>query len=108
MEISLHRAAQRGDNESLRRLIQNGITNVQTNINEKHIGWTQLHFASICGHNECVKILLKHGANVDEKDNIGHTPLVLASMYSHFKCIKTLIDSGADVNYKDNNGMTAL
>jgi ankyrin repeat protein len=108
-----------------------------TNLNEKdNGGWTPLHEASNNGHNECIRTLLDHGANfndktlhqvsraghnecmrtlldqrftnVNEKDNWGYTPLHYASRDGHNECIRTLLDYGANINEKDNYGWTPL
>ena len=36
------------------------------------LGTTSIMFAAKDGHQEVVKILLEHGANIEEKDNSGN------------------------------------
>lgn len=47
--------------------------------NNKHCfqdsdGQTALHYASSCGHLDCITFLLANGAQVDLKDTEGNTP----------------------------------
>jgi serine/threonine-protein phosphatase 6 regulatory ankyrin repeat subunit B len=84
-----------------------------TKIDQKNDqGMSSLHLASRYGYNECVKILLKHGAHPsrysDFQEEMEMTPLHLASKYGHHRCVETLLDYHADINRKDGSGLTAL
>ncbi|XP_064458812.1 inversin-like isoform X2 [Ornithodoros turicata] len=73
-----------------------------------HIGRTLL-FYSVMGNNEqCLSLLLKSGARVDNGDNDGQTPLHLASHKGLKGCMKFLLAAGAVWHQKDIRGVTAL
>jgi hypothetical protein len=69
---------------------------------------TALHYASIIGQVEYIKILLENGAKINEKNSRGETPLFLAAINSNHTLIKGLIDAGADPALADNEGRTPL
>ena len=54
-----------------------------------------------------VDILLKHGANVNVKDDVGLTPLHWAVVRGNRVCIRRLFEHGAEIGAKDNEGRTA-
>ena len=54
-----------------------------------------------------VDVLLKHGANVNVKDDVGLTPLHWAVVRGNRVCIRRLLEQGAEINAKDNEGRTA-
>ena len=64
----------------------------------------------VCSENdvEIIDLLLKHGANVNEKNEAGETPLMAAVEGGVVERIEYLISTGADKNLKDNNGRSAL
>ena len=77
-------------------------------------GNTALTEAAAYGHAEYVKILLEHGAKIDEKNNNnnrnngGNTALIEAAARGHVKCVEILLKKGADVNQANNDRDTAL
>ena len=89
----LYQAAANGDIEQVKNLIAQG-----ADVNaEVAIGWSPLLAAVDEGHTQVVKVLLEHGAKVDD----GHgwyTPLYYAIKNGHKEIVKTLISGGADVN----------
>ncbi|CAI0642343.1 unnamed protein product [Colletotrichum noveboracense] len=64
----------------------------------KYIGRTPLSWASQEGRTGIVKLLLRNGTSVSEKDGEGRTPLSKASESGRDKIVKMLIDQGAHVN----------
>jgi len=52
------------------------------------------------------RLLIKHGAVIDARDNEGRTPLIKAGLWP--EVASELISAGADVNAKDNTGETPL
>jgi ankyrin repeat protein len=71
-------------------------------------GFTPLLYAAREGCIECVRHLLKGGANIDLPDPDGATPLLVALLNMHFDLAAQLIAAGADVNKWDFYGQTPL
>lgn len=60
-------------------------------------------------HAEITKLLIQHGANVNETNNENKTPLLWAvSLPGHAPIVKVLLDAGADIQHKNDNGKDAL
>jgi len=60
------------------------------------------------GEAESVRALLRHGAQVNAKDDSGATALLAAASNGRGETVKLLISAGADVNARNNIGRTAL
>ena len=60
------------------------------------------------GHDKCLGLLLKDGADVNMLDERGNTCLLHAAHVGHKKCVKFLIDRSANVNIANFRGETAL
>jgi len=71
-------------------------------------GFTALLLAARAGCVDCVTVLAKAGADINEIDPENHTALVLALMNGEFDVAGALIDAGIDINVGDNVGRTAL
>ncbi|CAF4616810.1 unnamed protein product, partial [Rotaria sp. Silwood2] len=61
------------------------------------------------GYADIVRLLLEHGAKVEETNENGHTPLMEAASGGHVEVARALLDHGAGVNTlsndsKDKNG----
>lgn len=69
---------------------------------------TALHAASFAGHLRIVRSLLRHGVDVDVRDNANRTPLLFASGWGQRNVVQCLLDHGADVNLQDDNHKTPL
>src|SRR6266702_4684703 len=69
---------------------------------------TALHSASFAGHLQIVRLLLRHGVDVDARDYASCTPLGFASQSGHRDTVQCLIDHGADVNLKGDDHNTPL
>ena len=69
---------------------------------------TPLHIAVKNGQEEATKVLLKYGANVNEKGDNNSTPLHLASLYGHSNIMKILIENKADVHAKNKYDRSPL
>ncbi|XP_068619064.1 transient receptor potential channel pyrexia isoform X2 [Battus philenor] len=64
-------------------------------------GRTCLHLSCLVANEECVKLLLDHGADPNKWDSLTEkkaTPLHCAASAKCLKCVKVLINHGADVN----------
>ena len=77
--------------------------------NDADINWgngreTALSIAINENRPEIVKMLLKHGAEVNE--DAGRLPLIIA--LRNTKILKVLLENGADINAIDSRGFTDL
>jgi hypothetical protein len=57
---------------------------------------------------QLAEAMLRHGANVNARDDAGLTPLHCAISYDRPNTASTLLQFGADVNGKDDTGATPL
>ncbi|CAI8018734.1 Ankyrin repeat domain-containing protein 50, partial [Geodia barretti] len=101
----LHDAAQRGDVEAVERLLS---TSVNINSRTEDEGDTALLLASLRGHVEVVRLLLKAGAAVFISDKCCSTPLYFASIYGHRAVVELLLENGADVSIGNEDGSSPL
>ena len=102
---SLHRAAEEGDIEAVKKHLAAG-----ANKNVRAGKWrdTPLHRASFWGYTEIVELLINNEVDVNAKDKYGCTPLHDAAEYSHLEIAEMLINRAPDMNALDNNGDTPL
>ncbi len=66
-----------------------------------------LLIAALAGHQDVVRVLLNHGAEVDTRAADGRTALMLASAKNHKDVVDALLKAGADPSLTDQNGLTA-
>jgi len=93
-------AAERGHTETVKLLLE------QTDINVNHVnrlGWTALLEAIVLSdggkeHQEIIKLLIKHDADVNLPDNEGKTPLDLAREKGFREVENILLDAGAQIS----------
>ena len=71
-------------------------------------GNTQLYYACEDDNIEDVEILLKLGADVNEKNSLQWTPLHMAAYYGRFEIAKLLIQNGANIDAKCDDLVTPL
>lgn len=80
------------------------------NFAEHQFGATPLFLCASFSNVECVKALVKAGAEVNvrihKRIKTGGTPLVSAIMNNCIDCVASLLQAGAAVNYADTSGMT--
>ena len=102
---SLHRAAEEGDIEAVKKHLAAG-----ANKNVRAGKWrdTPLHRAAFWGYTEGVELLINNEVDVNAKDKYGCTPLHDAAEYSHLEIAEMLINRAPDMNALDNNGDTPL
>lgn len=76
----------------------------------KENGWTALQWASVKGHLDMIRYLVKKGANINApaETDMNQTPLILAINFNQEKAAELLIELGADVNIKDDFGAAPL
>ncbi|XP_078112564.1 ankyrin repeat domain-containing protein 27 isoform X1 [Sander vitreus] len=71
-------------------------------------GFTPLHVAALHGHCALAALLVRHGANVNARNNLSATPLHLACQNSHVQVMRFLLECNAKLNKKDHYGNTPL
>ncbi len=64
--------------------------------------------ASFVENIEAIRLLVRHGADVNDTSADDESPFLYAIKWSHFKSAEELLKLGADVNSRDAKGMTAL
>ncbi|KAK5996825.1 Ankyrin repeat domain-containing protein 2 [Cladobotryum mycophilum] len=69
---------------------------------------TPLGVAARNGHFETVKMLLDHGANLNDKDGQGQSALFLAKLFQQGSVVRLLCDYGADMKSMDENNESPL
>jgi ankyrin repeat protein len=69
---------------------------------------TPLHVASREGFVEFASILLKHGADIEARDNMDWSPLERATSEGHVELTRVLLEHGANVNAEGINLLTPL
>ena len=83
-------------------------------VSEKSADWvTPLIVAVRNGSLDCVKVLLKYGADIEERgDFMRHykscTPLLVAATCGNVEMLRFLVENGANVNGTDDFGVTPL
>jgi len=117
-EDDMIEAAEDGNMPELIRLLGEG-WNVDVNAPD-YLGRTAMYTAAMNNHVECMKVLVKHNADIDkaktriaseppESLGSGLTPLIIATYKGHTDALKWLLEAGADWRQKDLlYGKTAL
>ncbi|GAB9468555.1 Serine/threonine-protein phosphatase 6 regulatory ankyrin repeat subunit [Globisporangium polare] len=112
----LHAACRDGDEERVRALLlehqQESQDSVDADKNPVQArdaeGATPLLTASKSGHVAVVRLLLEHGAAVEEADDEGRTALFYASREGRLEVVRFLLESQATVDKAMSNGRTPL
>jgi ankyrin repeat protein len=98
-------AARDGDTGQLTRLLEAGADpNLRAGLND----WTPLMHAIHKNRPQSVRVLLTHGARVNERGGRGVTALIMAAGYGYDGIVKMLLDAGASVSTKADDGADAL
>ena len=103
-KTALHYAAQTGQAEAIKELINCGAT---TEPKDKY-GKTVLHYAARSGLVEVIRVLVGPDAKTEATDENGDTALHVAAKYGQVEAIKVLINCDAKTEATDRNGKTAL
>jgi len=98
-------AAEDGDTKMVARILATAPALVNT---KTSAGWTALHMAARFGHEQCLEVLIKHGANVNSRSYSNSTPLHEAVCNNQPKSVMILLTHGCDVDLQDRDGETAL
>ncbi|XP_052812830.1 inversin-like isoform X2 [Mya arenaria] len=103
----IHAAAVNGDKAWLARVL---MSNTGTGVIDSgdQFGRTPLMFCVLADRLECAELLLKAGAQTNQKDKGGRTALHWAAHKGNVRLLKLVLSKGADCHQKDNEGQTAL
>lgn len=101
---SMFRAASRGNDEELRRMLEDGIDPNATDDE----GFIALHAAARFGHVESAVLLLEKGTDINHQSNNGNTPLHWAARAGQYNMAEFLLDAGADPNLRNEVGGTPM
>lgn len=71
-------------------------------------GWLPIHIATLAGTEECVKVLLHHGANINGQKADGVCALMIAAEKDMPSMIDLLLDADADMELVARNSATPL
>lgn len=96
-------AAEEGNAEKVAKLLEQGADPNTIGANSG-----ALHAAAFMGHKKVVSILLKHGANPNNKDKQNFYPLHLAASEGHTAVCNALLKAGATIEARAASGATAL
>ncbi|XP_003424459.1 putative ankyrin repeat protein RF_0381 isoform X1 [Nasonia vitripennis] len=102
---SLYDAALNNGKSVLKFLVDSGHFNIEQKYGS---GLTALHLASFWNKFNCVKFLLKRGANINNNNVFGETPLYSAIQNGHAESVRLLLTYDADVNVKTTRNQTIL
>jgi ankyrin repeat protein len=93
------------ESQVLKKLLQHEGTDLNfCNCN----GRTGLFFATECRRTDSLRLLIRKGALLDQRDNEGRTSLSLAAELGHLDHLQILVDSNANVELADRQGWTPL
>jgi ankyrin repeat protein len=98
-------ACRDGDVEEVERLLNADPGLLDGNRNTMY---PLLNFASMHGHVEVVRMLLKRGADMSPSIEYGRTALYEAAWKGHTPVVTLLMERGADPNVADRDGCTPL
>ncbi|KAI4881294.1 hypothetical protein NFI96_008479 [Prochilodus magdalenae] len=100
-EVLLQDHIRHGDLEMIGRFMRARKVRVDTIF---HSGMAALHEAVLSGNLECVKLLIKYGADVHQRDEDGWTPLHMACSDGYPEIARYLLSLGASVEAENENG----
>ncbi|PSN41147.1 hypothetical protein C0J52_05197 [Blattella germanica] len=103
--LALHCAAAEGNVAGLQELLT--LSTVDVNSTNKN-GETAAHLAAAHGQVAVLKILQKHGANLQNVTEDGETPLMCSAKNGHVDAVRYLLRAGMVVGTQDKVGDTAL
>lgn len=98
----LMRAAEHGDVEKMRMLLQEGAKVSDTDAS----GWTPLMYAAASSSSPPVQMLLQMGADPNQKSAMDDTALMASAITGAFD--DDLVKAGANINAQNSAGVTAL
>ncbi|KAL4883464.1 ankyrin repeat-containing domain protein [Aspergillus karnatakaensis] len=108
---SIHIAAQKGHERVLRVLLERGNLDINSIDSDNR---TALFHAAVGGHNNVIRLLLSHGANIAHLDNDYRSVLHWTTHYQRLEVLQTLLEQwpenelGSYINAHDGHGWTPL
>ncbi|MCA8936180.1 MAG: ankyrin repeat domain-containing protein [Planctomycetes bacterium] len=102
---SVHRAILKDDEDTVLEFIEDG---GDPNSVFPETGASGVHIAAMVRDSRCLKLLLEHGANPDQKDEGGSAPIVYALLNNRTENLVCLLEAGASQANVGLNGMSAL
>ena len=66
-----------------------------------------LYAAAYNRDTDAIRLLVRYGADIEERAGPGDTPLLGAIGWSHFEAAEAMLGCGANVNAQNDRGMTA-
>jgi hypothetical protein len=104
-ESALFRAAQNGDIETVKWLIEHGASFKDP----RNDGISPLHISAYNGHSKVIELLLDFGDECNKAEPVdGGTALYMAAQNGHFEAVKHLLAHKAKINKTVHSGTTAL
>ncbi|XP_024021150.1 E3 ubiquitin-protein ligase KEG [Morus notabilis] len=106
-QTAIHLACRRGSAELVEAILEYGEANVD--VLDKD-GDPPLIFALAAGSPECIRVLIKRGANVKSslRDGFGPSVAHVCAYHGQPDCMRELLIAGADPNAMDDEGETVL
>lgn len=92
-------ATQEGFSDMVRLLLENGADLQKVN----QVGMRPIHLACRYGHDECLRLLLLWGGEVNQQTDLsqnGDTPLYYAVQHDRHNIVQMLLDAGANVHQR--------
>lgn len=103
LDSALLRAVRQDNFEMIVLLLEYG-----ANVNVKGRGYTPLGMAVEIGSRPVVKLLLRAGANPDQKNDDGNSSLHVAALMNRMEVAVALLDAQADLTLLNKKKMTPL
>ncbi|RYH30114.1 ankyrin repeat domain-containing protein [archaeon] len=76
--------------------------------NNMFLVYSAILFAANNGHLESVRLLLDHGAYINDRSNNGKTPVLWAALWGHKSVVEHLIERKANLNITDKEELTLV
>lgn len=73
-----------------------------------YLGNTDLFYAAENGDTAIVRLLVEHGAIINEQNNSGVTPLMAAAANGNYETVRYFVNHKADISITDDSNYTAL
>ncbi|KAG5853713.1 hypothetical protein ANANG_G00029050 [Anguilla anguilla] len=100
-DVVFQDCVRQGDLEQVGRFLRAGKVHLDTVYLS---GMPALHEAVLSGNLECVKLLVKHGADVLQRDEDGWTPLHIACSDGYPRIARYLLSQGASADAENECG----